>query len=240
MGRKYTYLCFVIVHVVSHTAWGQSSPVSPVHNTEGFIDLNAYHDSRNFGVLTINVLAKLPRNFEYFSLSNFQGSSRKDEPMSFYSEQNLRWKRNKHSALDVSSQWVLSGKSHIQKLRLGVRIRFHSMNSLEHLFRKLHLSYSLNFHLIELSNQASFAYATQIEHVYRMNILRGRLYIGGFADQNLVFFPDTIPAIKWVSEHQLGVRLIDQFYLIAEFRINDFLPLNPYGLGYGLEYQIRF
>ena len=85
---------------------------------------------------------------------------------------------------------------------------------------------------------------TIIEHVYRINIAPGklgnRLYLAGFIDQNFNYLDNGGLAFKYVSEHQLGLRLIDQFYAVMEFRINDFLPDENYGLGYGLQYKIVF
>ena len=84
---------------------------------------------------------------------------------------------------------------------------------------------------------------TIIEHVYQLKIAPGplndRLYIGGFADQNFVY-DDGKVSLKWVSEHQLGIRLVSQLYAVAEFRINTFQSSEQYGLGYGLEYKVIF
>ena len=83
-----------------------------------------------------------------------------------------------------------------------------------------------------------------IEHVYRINIakkkLDRRIYISGFIDQNFNYNGRGGLSFKWVTEHQLGVRIIDELYAILEYRINDFYPKDNYGLGYGLEYKIIF
>jgi hypothetical protein len=84
---------------------------------------------------------------------------------------------------------------------------------------------------------------TLIEHVYRLNIapkkLNKRLYIGGFWDQSMQQVNDKVK-FNHVTEHQLGVRIIGQFYAVAEYRINTFLSNKNTGLGYGFEYKIVF
>mgnify|MGYP003687575257 FL=1 len=104
--------------------------------------------------------------------------------------------------------------------------------------------YFINFHLVQYRDQVDTKGFTQIEHVYNFKILpktfNNRVYLGGFADQNFVYQDNAKISFKWVSEHQLGIRFWDQFYLIAEYRINDYRAKDNYGLGYGLEYKIKF
>ena len=105
------------------------------------------------------------------------------------------------------------------------------------------MSYALNPMLIDFRKSTEVKYMTAIEHVYRINVLpkvfKNRVYLGGFADQNFIYNNNKL-SFKWVSEHQLGIRVLDQLYLVLEYRINDFLPTDNYGLGYGLEYKIKF
>ena len=65
--------------------------------------------------------------------------------------------------------------------------------------------------------------------------------MSGFLDNNIFIdssFPDTTIT---VTEHQIGYRLVDELYAIAEFRYNGFFPSNRnIGLGVGLEYNLRF
>ena len=62
----------------------------------GFFDFNVYPYTleRGDNVVTLNVLAKLPHGFEYFSLSNMGRSSSSSSygTFDFYlGEQNIRW-----------------------------------------------------------------------------------------------------------------------------------------------------
>lgn len=97
---------------------------------------------------------------------------------------------------------------------------------------------------LQLRNKTKVEYMTIIEHAYRINILAGRLnnrvYLAGFADQNFKYLENDKVTFEWVTEHQLGIRLIEELYAVAEYRINTFLPANNYGVGYGLEYKIVF
>ncbi len=60
---------------------------------KGLIDINGYYDTREFTVLTINLLASLPWRLQYFSLTNYSNPIESDTAQdleNFYSEQNLR------------------------------------------------------------------------------------------------------------------------------------------------------
>ena len=209
------------------------------HHTTGFIDFNMYYDTRDFNVMTINILAKLPNRFQYFSLTNYLSDNESVDLANFYSEQNLRWQIKKMGTLDLTLQYVMRQGSANDDLRFGVRWRLSDTRKLAGIFKTLNMSYSLNPMFFQFRNKAHTKYMTQIEHVYRIKLYKDRVYIGGFADQNFVYSNGKV-AFKWVSEHQLGTRIIDQLYAVVEFRINDFLPSDNTGLGIGLEYVIRF
>lgn len=106
------------------------------------------------------------------------------------------------------------------------------------------MSYSMNPMLLQFRKRTATKFATQIEHVYAFLIapqtFGKRLYLGGFADQNMVYNADGGVSFKWVSEHQLGFRIVNRLFAVLEYRINDYLLTDKYGLGYGLEYKILF
>lgn len=227
------------------------------HENHGFLDFNGYYDSREFSVMTLNILAKLPNRFQYFSLTNYVGNSdtaigntdKASELHTFYTEQNLRWGIKEGLPFDLTAQWVIRNSSVNDDLRLGIRWRLSNTPKIETVFKKLNMFYSVNFHLVQFRIHSETEFMTQIEHVYKImvfpKLLNKRLYISGFADQNIVDVLDdsgkkTGTSLKWVTEHQLGINLIDQLYLVAEYRINDFLPYGNSGIGYGLEYKIVF
>lgn len=209
------------------------------HDITGFIDFNMYYDTRDFNVMTINILAKLPNRFQYFSLTNYLSTDKTVDLANFYSEQNLRWQIKKTSPLDLTFQYVMRQGSANDDFRFGVRWRLSDTPKLKGLFKTLNMSYSVNPMVFQFRAKAESKYMTQIEHVYRIKLYKDIIYLGGFADQNFVYNNGKV-AFKWVTEHQLGTRIVDQLYAVAEFRINDFLESDNTGLGLGLEYVIRF
>ena len=78
-----------------------------------------------------------------------------------------------------------------------------------------------------------------MEHVYRRDFLDGLIYVGGFADHNV---NGTADNSDWVSETQVGVKLLGGFYAVAEYRYFSFANSSRFkqGVGIGLEYALRF
>lgn len=233
--QKYIFLT-IIGFLVSFNISAQKAKKQ---NTSGFLDFNTYYDTREFNVMTINILSNLPNRWQYFSLTNYQSSNKSLDFSNFYSEQNLRWKIKEKSPLDFSFQYVMRQGLSNDDLRLGIRWRIHDTPKLSALFKKLKMTYSINPMLIQLRVNAHTKSMTQIEHVYKINLYQDMVYLGGFADQNFIYANNKI-AFKWVSEHQLGIRMIDQLYVVAEYRVNDFLTSDNTGLGIGIEYKILF
>ena len=99
-------------------------------------------------------------------------------------------------------------------------------------------SFSINIFPLQLDSVDGFNW--QIEYFYRFQILLSifldRVYLSGFADQNL----DSRGDSKWVTQHQLGVQIVSQFFAVAEFRYNELLPSKKEGMGLGLQYVILF
>lgn len=214
------------------------------HKNSGFIDFNGYYDNREYGELTINSLANLKNGFQYFSLTNYTSADPSMDFSGFYSEQNLRWTPIKKIPFSLTTQWVLKGDQNNDNLRFGVIWKVSKTPEIDSFFKKLNFFYFVNFHLLQFQNNKEVVGFSQIEHVYRFNVfpkqLKGRVYIGGFADQNFVYQDNGKISFQWVSEHQLGIRVIDQFYVVGEYRINDFRSTDNYGLGYGVEYKVMF
>ncbi len=212
-------------------------------NNTGFSDFNIYYDSRDFSVFTLNLLAKLPNRFQYFSLTNYEGAHNASDLSKFYSEQNIRWKLSDKSPFDATLQYAMRGGDANDDLKFGVRWRISNTPKLDSVFKKVNMFYSVNPMFVQLRYSNPLKYMTMIEHVYKIDILKNkldkRIYLAGFADQVFVNTDGEI-SFEWVTEHQLGVRLVDQLYAVAEFRINTFLPDNNVRMGYGLQYKIIF
>ena len=215
----------------------------PDHEFKGFVDLNYYWDDRDFNVLTVNTGAKLPYDFEYFSLLNVFGSfgdaSELENWTGFFTEHNLRRPIAKDSeclkSMDWNIQWA-DGNGPNEVLRLGIRNRFHDMpGPIGDLFRDvLKTKYVITFTFYEGDGSG-----WQMEHVYRREFLDGLIYVGGFADHNI---NGTSDSSDWVAECQFGLRLHGNLYAVAEQRYFSFVDDSRFksGWGYGVEYVLRF
>lgn len=212
----------------------------------GYIDLNGYYDFRKFDIFTNNTLIDFPGRFQYFSFTNIFGPFGTADDFRFsryYTEQNIRWNPTNKLPLDLATQWV-SGSTYKDVLRFGSRLRLQDIPSTKKFFRKMNLIYNITFFPIQYDR--SKGYDAQIEHFYRLQVLPGllgdRVYISGFADLNFLYGSDNPRNHNpWVTETQLGVRIINQVYVVAEYRFNQFLPKGKKnGLGVGLEYLIKF
>ncbi|RKR12813.1 hypothetical protein CLV91_1520 [Maribacter vaceletii] len=214
-----------------------------IPKVSGFIDFNGYYDTREFSVLTYNILANLPNRFQYFSLTNYESSKYSSDFSKNYAEHNLRWGVGDKIPLDLTLQYVLRNGENNDDIRLGFRWKLNQTKGIKKIISKLNMSYSINPMLVQFRKNQETKYVTQIEHVYSFLIapktFGKRLYLGGFADQNIVYNTGGV-SFKWVSEHQLGFRVLDKLYAVLEYRINDYYVTENYGLGYGLEYKISF
>ena len=232
-------LFFLFVCLVS-TAQEQKEkePIS------GFLDFNAYYDTREYSVFTLNILANISNRLQFFSMTNYQSAKYSFDLESTYSEHNLRWSLGKNLPLDLTTQYALRDGPNNDDLRFGLRWKVSKTAKLASFFKKLNMNYALNTMIVQFRRKENTKFMTQLEHAYRIGIaptfFHNRLYLGGFADQNIEYLEGGGIAFDWVSEHQLGFRLVDQLYAVLEYRINDYLSNDNYGLGYGLEYKVIF
>lgn len=213
------------------------------HRYTGFLDFNYYNDTRDFNVLTINAGAKLPYDFEYFQFVNFTSQLGNESALEnwtdFFTEIHLRRPIAKDSELFKHLDWTImwaDGGTPREVGRLGIRWRFHDTpGAIGEFFRDtLKLKYALNFHIVEDDGSG-----WQMEHVYRRSFLDGLVYVGGFADHNV---NGTADSSDWVTETQIGVKLLGSFYAVAEYRYFSFANSSRFkqGVGIGVEYAIRF
>lgn len=210
------------------------------HRITGFVDLNTYWDTRNFSSTTVNLLANLPYDFQYFQLLNLEGSvdSGSHDLRNFFTEMNLRRKVSRDNPILSHLDWTMQyadGTIPHGVLRFGCRCRVQdSPGRLGRFFKDvLKVNYSINFHFLETDSSG-----WQIEQVYRRQFLDGKVYVAGFCDHNI---DDGGDHSTWVTEHQVGLQVFDSMYLVAEHRYNSFFPSGSrQGLGIGLEYVMRF
>ena len=211
----------------------------------GFVDINVYpflSDVKTDNLITVNIAAKLGGRLSYFSLNNMasaEGKKNISDLNRYYSEQNIRWKISADSPLDLTLQMNFRSGANNDRHRLGIRWRLSDSAGLKAVFNKLHLSYSINLHAIQFDHEDSDVW--QMEHVFRLQFpyLSPRLYLAGFVDhtfnQNL---PSSMPTNPVVGEVQLGYRVVDNFYLISEYRVNEYRRSDVNNLSAGIEYKL--
>ena len=213
----------------------------------GFIDLNGYRDTRGFSEATINVLTNLPYHFQYFSLTNFSNANvRNDWDLTgYYSEHSLRWSFWEKWPLALSVQWALANGGDNDKFRFGLLWKIAKTPMLKKFFEKIHMSFFVTFFGLDTNFSDPVKHA-QIEYVYLIQVLpsllKDRVYVAGFADQNFRFGNSATAGNRniWVTEHQLGVRLVNWLYAVVEFRRNEFFAAQKNGVGFGAEYKLVF
>lgn len=213
----------------------------------GFIDVNSYPvltSVENDSVLTVNLGAKLAARFSYFSLNNYYqraGSSRFLDVDRYYTEQNLRWQVAEDSPLDLTLQLNFRSGSNNDRQRLGFRWRVNDTQLFEGFFNQINLTYSINFHVVQFDNNDGDVW--QMEHVFRLTVpeLSERWYLSGFMDHTFnEQLPAGLPNNPIVAEAQLGFRLIDQLYLVTEYRRNEYRRGDVTNVAVGLEYNYRW
>ena len=130
---------------------------------------------------------------------------------------------------------------HNDRHRLGVRWRLHDTDYLADFFQRIHLAYSINWHAVQFDSQEGRIW--QLEHVFRLTLpyLSERLYLAGFIDHTFgEKLPDAVPNNPMVAEAQLGYRLLDNVFLITEYRLNQYRRSDVNNLAIGMEYIVRW
>lgn len=217
------------------------------NSSGGFLDFNFYpylSDVDNDNVFTLNAAATLPGRFSYFSLLNIGNQTEEPEfgdTNTFYTEQNVRWQVTENSPIDLTAQYNMRSGDDNDRLRLGFRWRLNNTSFLKTAFDTINLSYSINFHLYQYDDVDADVW--QMEHVFMMKFpyLTDRLYLAGFVDHTFnEDLPDTIPDNPAVGEAQLGLRLVENFYAITEYRVNEYRRSDVNNLSAGFEYKIKW
>ncbi|PCK07733.1 MAG: hypothetical protein COA42_12790 [Alteromonadaceae bacterium] len=211
----------------------------------GFLDFNLYpylSDVDNDNVLTINIAAKLNNRFSYFSLTNFGSQSDQSELgdlNTFYTEQNIRWKTADKSPFDLTLQMNFRTGEDNDRHRFGVRWRLNDTEIFSSIFKRIHMSYSINLHAIQFDSED--ADVVQLEHVFKLKFpyLTDRLYLAGFIDHTFnQDLPANFPDSPIVGEVQLGLQLIENLFVITEYRVNEYRRSDVNNLAAGIQYKI--
>jgi hypothetical protein len=216
------------------------------NSVSGFVDLNAYpylSNVKSDSVFTLNLGAKLPLGFSYFSLLNVMNQSSESpfgDTNGYYTEQNLRFQPFTVVPVDLTVQYNLRSGDDNDRLRFGLRWLIDKTPYLGDPLKVISLSYSINFHVLQVDDEDNYVW--QMEHVARLDTpyLDRRVYVAGFADHTFNQGIDGIPDNPVVLEVQGGVRLIDELYAIAEYRVNQYRRNEESNLGVGAEYVIKW
>ena len=236
------YVVLSLSSALSSLAWADVK-----NSTGGFLDFNLYpylSDVKGDNTVTVNIAAKLPNRLSYFSLLNLSNQSNEGEledTENFYTEQNLRWQISKGSPLDLTLQMNFRSGQDNDRHRLGVRWRINQTEMFSELLSTLNLSWSINFHLLQIDNEDPQVW--QMEHVFRVTFpyWTDRLYLAGFIDHTFnQDLPANLPSSPIVGEAQVGLRIIENLYAIVEYRVNQYRSSDETNVAAGIEYKIRW
>jgi hypothetical protein len=207
--------------------------------TTGKLDFNYYRDTRSYNVMTINLLADFKKRFQYFSLVDYFSdlkSAESTDTNRFYTEQNLRYYLSDDKLVALSSQAVMASGQRNDLFRAGLLLNVSSLPFWKNFFETHSFNFGSNIFPVQLDYQDGFGW--QIEYFYSIliapRVFDERLYLAGFADQNM-----QRGEILWVTEHQLGYRVYDNFFAVTEYRINEGFEKKT-GFGIGLEFLLPF
>jgi len=220
-----------------------SEPPKP---TLGFLDFNVYpylSEVKSDSVFTVNAFAKLLFGFSYSSLTNVLNQDKESpfgDTTGFYTEQNLRWSFPAQIPFDLTFQANMRSGPDNDRYRFGFRWRADGTPGLDKLMKKIALTYSANFHALQIDHDDRYVW--QIEHVARLDTpyLDRRAYLAAFCDHTFNQGYAGIPANPIVLEAQLGLRVIDEAYLIAEYRVNQYRVGSESNIGVGAEYVVKW
>ena len=185
--------------------------------------------------LTLTANARFPARFSYFGYVNVRGVFSDGDVGFVRSEQTIRWRMSADLPLDLSAQAVIADGSGNDFAQLGVSWRVHDTPAFAALFERFNLTYRLTFQLKRFNEKG-----WQMEHFFKMRFpgISDRLYLSGFLDQSFdLGLPATFPDNPIVTEIQAGARIWNNFFVVTEYRINQFRLGDEHNLAAGIEYK---
>jgi hypothetical protein len=234
---QHTATQLVLVLLVLGTAAGATADGPPRLRVD--TSLYPYLDRvENDTDLTVTINARLPARFSYFSYMNFRGVLSSGDANFSRSEQSLRWALSEKLPVDLSFQAVIVDGSGNDFSQLGLSWRVHDTPGLANFFERINLIYRMTFQLKRFTSGDDKAW--QMEHWFKISFpgISERLYLSGFVDQTFdLDLPDSFPDSPIVAEVQGGVRFWKDFYLVAEYRVNEFRQGSEHNLAAGIEYK---
>lgn len=204
-------------------------------NTSVYPYLDRVQQDADFSV-TIN--ADLPGKFSYSSFANLTGTLTSNELELDRSEQNLRWHLHEAWPVYLNAQAVLIGGSGNDYQQLGFGWQVHEAPAFKAIFGRMNLIYTQTFQLKQFNNFDNSAWELENFFLLRFPHLSRRLYVSGFVD--IAFdldLPAELPKNPIVAEVQAGVRVWRDFYLVSEYRLNEFRAGDEHNLAVGIEYK---
>jgi hypothetical protein len=240
LSHPIPFLVFLL-NLSSHFAFAQKENNKP--KISGFLDFNEYYDTKGHSTFTLNLMANFTTRFQYFSLTNYSSGTKSTDLNGYYAEHHFRWNINKKLPLDLTQLWVNQSGPSNDNVKYGIRWRLNQTPRIDSLLNKINLMFFVNFHLLEFAEHQTPKGFTQMEYVYKIDIipskLNKRLYISGFADQDLQWSTNNSLKSIWVTEHHLGVRILGGLHAVTEYLVNEYLP-DRSGWGLGIQYFTAF
>ena len=214
---------------------------------ESYLGFNTYpylSDIKSDKIITINVATAPQQRFSYYGYLDIGNESRAaafTDTENFYSEQNFRWQLTKTSPLDLTAQFNFRSGQNDDRQRLGIRWRLHDSPTLDNFFQRLHLNWSVNFHLLQFDQETGRSW--QVEHDFKVTFpnLTKRLYVSGFAEQTFNHSDgESIPNNPLVAEVQMGVQIVEFINFAIEYRLNEYRREGVNNLAVGVEYLLTW
>jgi hypothetical protein len=188
--------------------------------------------------LTFTINARLPARFSYFGYMNNRGVVSDGNAEFTRSEQNLRWRISDDLPLDLNLQAIIVDGPGNDVTQLAVAWRVHDTPVLAAFFDRINMIYRVSFYFKRFSSGDDRAW--QMEHFFKLRFpgVSERLYLSGFLDQTFdLSLPEELPESPIVTEVQAGARIWNDFYVIAEYRINQFRLGKEHNFAAGIEYK---
>lgn len=236
----------LLIIVTASLFWPSTGSSQEAFKASGMLDFNAYpylSDVDNDSVFTLNIASSLPGRFSYFSLLNLidDADSGLSDTVSYYTEQNIRWKISPSSPFDLTLQMNFRTGTDNDRHRLGVRWRLNDTPVLNDWLKAINLTWAVNLHAIQFDQQPGRIF--QLEHGFRMTFpyLTDRAYLAGFIDHTFnEELPESFPDNPIVSEVQFGYRVVENLFVVAEYRLNQYRRSDVNNLAVGLQYKLNW
>jgi hypothetical protein len=214
----------------------------------GYVDFNGYWDTRNGFLMTVNTFATFAHRFSYFAfldIDNHFSPTYVGDTTEYYTEHNLNWAPSANVPIDLQAQLAMGSGNGFEiedTLRFGARWRPNMTPSVGSFLERMHTWVQLTwFPLVQgIRFRTPTSWLSQVSVYYRSD-LHDRVYLQGWADFDFAAGGPSSGFLGALTEHQIGLRIVSNFYAVAEFRYHYVAPPGmQVGLGVGLEWRFNF